>query len=73
MLQTLGYSVGAGKGVYDEATSEAVKAFQRDEGLPESGVLNDKAAYRMTTHLLEKYKLEDPQRNKALAVLTTAE
>ncbi len=73
MLQTLGYSVGAGKGVYDEATSEAVKAFQRDEGLPESGVLNDKTAYRITTHLLEKYKLEDPQRNKALAVLTAAE
>ena len=73
MLQTLGYSVGAGKGVYDEATSEAVKAFQRDEGLPESGVMNDKTAYRITTHLLEKYKLEDPQRNKALAVLTAAE
>ncbi|MFC0332880.1 S41 family peptidase [Paenibacillus sepulcri] len=71
MLKTLGYDVGAGTGIYDDATSTAVKKFQRDEALPDNGVVNDKTAYRMTTRLMEKYKQEDPQMAKALDVLRT--
>ncbi|BBH24795.1 carboxy-terminal processing protease CtpA [Paenibacillus baekrokdamisoli] len=73
MLQTLGYNVGVGKGIYDTDTAEAVKKFQRDEALPNSGVLNDKSAYRITLRLTEKFKAQDPQRNKALALLEAAE
>lgn len=73
MLQAIGYEVGAGNGVYDDATKSAVEAFQKGEALPETGVTNDATAYRMMTRLSEKFAKEDPQRNRAMQELQTAE
>lgn len=69
ILQTLGYLGSLERGVYDEATVSAVKAFQRDDSLPETGIVNDKTAHALTVRLSEKYRAEDPQRNKALELL----
>ncbi|GGD76501.1 S41 family peptidase [Paenibacillus nasutitermitis] len=69
MLSTLGYSAGAGNGIFDEGTAAAVKKFQRDEALPDNGAVNDRTAYRITARLMEKYKKEDPQLRAALKAL----
>ncbi|CAH1190166.1 Carboxy-terminal processing protease CtpA [Paenibacillus plantiphilus] len=69
MLQTLAYLKLTERGVYDAATVEAVKAFQRAESLPATGITNDRTAYKLTVRLSEKYHAEDPQRNKALELL----
>ncbi|QYR24284.1 S41 family peptidase [Paenibacillus sp. sptzw28] len=73
MLQALGYSIRDEAGIYDEQTTDAVKAFQRGEALPVTGIMNDKTAYRITLRLSEKFGKEDPQRNKALELLEAAE
>ncbi|QHW33258.1 S41 family peptidase [Paenibacillus rhizovicinus] len=73
MLQTIGYDTGQGSGIYDAATSEAVRSFQQKESLPVTGDMNDLTAYRVLTKLMDKYKVEDPQRNKAMELLQAAE
>ncbi len=72
MLQTLGYSAPS-TGIFDAATDAAVRAFQRDESLPATGIVNDRTAYQFSVRLLDKFKKEDPQRNKALELLEAAE
>lgn len=73
MLQAIGYDTGAGSGIYDEATVAAVRAFQQKESLPVTGETNDRTAYRILAKLMDKYQTEDPQRNKAMDLLKTAE
>ncbi len=39
-LQAAGYNPGPGKGILNEQTRDAIGAFQRDHGLPPTGVLD---------------------------------
>lgn len=48
-LQRAGYAVESMTGVFDEATEEAVRAFQRDQRLTESGMVD-----RETWHALRR-------------------
>lgn len=72
MLKVLGYDTGTSSGVYNEATTEAVKEFQRSEAIPADGMMNDRTAYRMTTRLMEKFRAEDPQLLTAMEELRKA-
>ncbi|TYP71825.1 S41 family peptidase [Paenibacillus methanolicus] len=72
MLKVLGYLPGEAGGVFDDAMELAVERFQRSQSLPETGIVNDKTAYRMTTLLAERYNNEDPQRKKAEEMLKAA-
>lgn len=38
-LSSLGYDVGTPDGVFGSGTDQAVRAFQRDQGLPENGIV----------------------------------
>ncbi|MFD0714766.1 S41 family peptidase [Paenibacillus sp. GCM10027626] len=69
LLQALGYSTGPAIGIYSKEMRETVQLFQRQQGIPETGELNDRTAYEISRRLLEKYKAEDPQMKKALEVL----
>ncbi|WP_319524307.1 peptidoglycan-binding protein [uncultured Desulfosarcina sp.] len=46
-LQELGYQPGPADGVMGQKTQNAVKKFQRDQGLPETGHIDDKTYQRM--------------------------
>ena len=70
MLEALGYLEGKATGIYDQATAEAVAAFQRANKLSPSGKLD-----RETTDVLnqrwEKYTRDsDAQLQKAVEVLS---
>jgi putative chitinase len=49
MLKLLGYKVGVVDGLYGPATNAALRMFQSDNGLPQTGIAND-----ATLKLLEK-------------------
>lgn len=46
-LQTLGYSIGEVDGVYGRKTVEAVKEFQRDQGLAVDGIAGDSTQWTL--------------------------
>ncbi|WP_219838672.1 S41 family peptidase [Paenibacillus sp. R14(2021)] len=73
MLQAIGYQVGAGFGIYNASMAAAVRTFQEQESLPVTGDMNDRTAYRILNRLTDKFQSEDPQRNKAVELLETAE
>lgn len=73
MLQTIGYDTGQGSGIYDDATAAAVRAFQQKESLQVTGDMNDRTANHIMAKLMDKYQVEDPQRNKAMELLQTAQ
>ncbi len=52
-LQNLGYSPGSGSGTMDERTRAAIRAFQRDHGLPEDGECGPGSA--TLARLIEKH------------------
>ncbi|SEN84708.1 S41 family peptidase [Paenibacillus sp. OV219] len=72
MLQVLSYNVGTSLGIYNADTENAVRAFQSNEKLSVTGVVNDKTAYHMVSRLSDQFNVEDPQRNKAMALLQAA-
>ncbi|BBO78934.1 hypothetical protein DSCW_63510 [Desulfosarcina widdelii] len=57
-LQQLGYQPGPADGVMGQKTKNAVKKFQRDQGLPETGSLDDK-----TFQELKKNRSDTPQQS----------
>jgi ankyrin repeat protein len=72
-LNELGYDAGKPDGVWGKKTSEAVKSFQHDDGLPESGQLDELTKFRLNAKeppvklsLGEAVKLNDIARIKAL-------
>lgn len=69
MLEILGYSVGEVDTVFDENTEEAVKQFQADQGLEETGVLTGDTTYALMDVLREKLLADDPQLLKAKQLL----
>ena len=71
ILKALDYEVSRTDGYYDESTVSAVKAFQKNHGLEENGVIDSKTASQLTLALREKIrdKQYDTQLQKAIGVL----
>lgn len=69
MLKAIGYDPGREDGFFDEATKEAVSAFQTAEGLTVDGVLKGDSTIKLMDLLREKIKTNDTQVQKAVEVL----
>lgn len=69
MLETLGYTPGEVDTVFDESTEDAVKQFQADKGLEQTGVITGETTYALMDALREKMVKDDPQLLKAKQLL----
>lgn len=71
ILNTLGYSVDRTDGYFDDSTVSAVKQFQKDNNIAETGIIDNKTASQLTLALRDKIrdKAFDTQFKKALEVL----
>lgn len=71
ILKALDYTVSRTDGYYDQSTVSAVKAFQKDHGLEQSGIIDAKTASQLTLALREKIsdKQYDTQLQKAIGIL----
>ncbi len=71
ILETLGYEVNKPDGIFDEATFEAIKKFQKDQGLYSYGVLDFTTQDALTRAINEYAKPDnvDKQLQKAVEVL----
>lgn len=67
-LQALGYETQGD--VYSEATTQAVKAFQKAEQLSETGQVDEETAQKIETAVMAKIKAEDQAYLKARELLT---
>lgn len=56
MLKVLGYKVGVADGVYGPATSQAVRLFQSDNSLPQTGLVEDTTLAQIEKKFNEKKK-----------------
>jgi carboxyl-terminal processing protease len=73
MLEVLGYSPGTVDNVFDENTSDAVKKFQKQNNLEETGVLAGETTFSLLDALSAFIKENDPQLLKAKELLTPAQ
>ncbi|MDY0405106.1 S41 family peptidase [Virgibacillus sp. 179-BFC.A HS] len=71
MLAGLGYPIDRKDGYFDKQTETAVKAFQKDNKLTQSGKIDDKTAAALQAKIVDKIrsKKDDKQLQKALQVL----
>ncbi|WP_047980821.1 S41 family peptidase [Ornithinibacillus contaminans] len=71
MLNGLGYDTDRTDGYFSKATENAVKAFQKDNDLQTSGVVDQETAATLEAKLVEKIRSgsDDNQLEKALEVL----
>lgn len=69
MLKTLGYDPGREDGFFDAKTEEAVKKFQKDEGLEVNGILKGESSQKLMEKIREKIENNDTQIEKAVEVL----
>jgi ankyrin repeat protein len=72
-LNELGYDAGKPDGIWGKKTAEAAMSFQRENGLPETGLLDALTKYRLNTKTLpaqislsEAVRLDDIPQIKAL-------
>lgn len=74
ILNTLGYSVDRTDGYFDDSTETAVKQFQKDNGIEETGVIDNKTASHLTLSLRDKIRDKefDTQFKKAVEILRNA-
>ncbi|EDL66046.1 S41 family peptidase [Bacillus sp. SG-1] len=70
MLKAGGYNPGKADGFYDEQTTEAVRAFQEEEGLEVTGNLNSESILKLMENMRTLIETNDTQVNKAVEVLT---
>ena len=73
MLEVLGYLPGTIDNVYDENTSEAVKQFQQQNNLEETGILAGETTFTLLDALSAFIKENDPQLLKAKELLTSVQ
>ncbi|WP_110927815.1 lmo1851 family serine protease [Bacillus massiliglaciei] len=66
MLKETGYNPGKADGFYDAATAEAVKKFQADHDLKETGVLKDETTVSLMQELRDKISKNDTQMKRAV-------
>lgn len=71
MLKGLGFDPKRKDGYFDEATKQAVEAFQKDQKIAVTGEIDEKTVEAIESRILEKIrnKEEDLQLKKALEVL----
>ena len=61
MLDALGYNPGKADGYFDQDTVVAVKKFQKNHELKETGVIQGDTTNKLMTELRNKILEEDPQ------------
>lgn len=64
ILEGLGYDVGRTDGYFDERTEQVVTKFQGDNGLNETGVMNEQTALKLQEKLIEL--IRDPEEDVML-------
>lgn len=69
MLDAVGYDTGEIDGLYDEQTTEAVKALQEKLSIETNGILAGETTYGLMNALRDKIRNEDPQLLKAKEVV----
>lgn len=71
MLEGLGYNVERKDGYFDQKTVEAVKSFQRENGLKSTGKIDEETASKLATKIIDKIRsgTDDKQLEKAKDVL----
>lgn len=69
MLEVLGYAVGTIDNEFDEDTSTAVKEFQADQKLEQTGIIVGDTTYAIMDALRQKIQNEDPHVLKAIELL----
>ncbi len=71
MLEGLGYKLDRDDGYFDEATEAAVKAFQAENDLEETGIVDEQTAGMIDTKVIEKIRAgeDDIQLEEALKAL----
>jgi len=70
MLDALGYDVGKVDTEFDNSTVAAVKSFQADHNLEQTGSIAGETTYEIMDALREKIDQDDPQIKKATELLT---
>lgn len=70
MLEALGYNVGSVDNKFDDGTVKAVKEFQNDHELEQTGVITGDTTYALMDALRDKIEKEDPHVLKAKELLT---
>lgn len=70
MLDALGYDVGKVDTEFDNSTVAAVKSFQADHNLEQTGSIAGETTYEIMDALREKIDKDDPQIKKATELLT---
>jgi len=70
MLNSLGYKIDRMDGYYSEATTAAVKQFQKDHSISNTGVINQETAVKLEEKIIDFIRDEtnDPQLQKALEI-----
>lgn len=70
MLDALGYDVGKVDTEFDDSTVAAVKSFQADHKLEQTGSIAGETTYEIMDALREKIDKDDPQIKKATELLS---
>ncbi|MFJ8235344.1 S41 family peptidase [Ureibacillus sp. NPDC094379] len=70
MLDALGYDVGKVDTEFDDSTVAAVKSFQADHDLEQTGSIAGETTYEIMDALREKIDKDDPQIKKATELLS---
>lgn len=73
MLDALGYDVGTIDNEFDESTAIAVKKFQSNSNLEQTGIIVGETAYAIMDALRQKIREEDPHVVKAIELLSQPE
>ncbi|MFC6348112.1 S41 family peptidase [Vagococcus carniphilus] len=68
-LKELGYKIDEASDLYSEETVEAVKSFQKDQGLKETGEADKETIQTLEEAIMKHWKANDIQYNKALEVV----
>lgn len=68
VLKLLGYQVPE-SGIFDEATEEAVKIFQRSQGLPATGIVKQDTRKKLQEAGEEAQEKNDTQKQKAIEII----
>ena len=69
MLEALGFDPGTVDTAYDANTASAVKQFQKDQGIKESGVVTGETTTELMNQLREKINKDNPQVKAAVEEL----
>ncbi len=69
MLDALGFDPGTVDNSYDASTASAVKQFQKDQGIKETGIVTGETTTKLMNQLREKINQDNPQVKAAVKEL----